>query len=122
MEPSNEARAVLEWREAFDAEAWAAALAEKALSAQAPEAAPPHLERKTLSRLAKSGALLISNDGKATAVGVQSAENPNPRGSFGFVGTPVEVKRDANLRGGTLVVSLDPEEVSPVVRQTLRLF
>ena len=48
-----------------------------------------------LAFIPSTGALLISDDGKASAVGVQPVENHDPSCSFGFVGRAVEVKPEA---------------------------
>jgi photosystem II stability/assembly factor-like uncharacterized protein len=122
QEPSAEAKAALEWRDAFDPEAWEAARAEKAELARAPEPQPPKLARKARALLRESGAVLVSGDGRVIAAQIRPTDNPEPSSSFGFVGSSVEVEPDDGLRSGTLVMSLKPEEGSRVVWQTLRMF
>lgn len=120
--PVDEAQAALEQRESFDPAAWEAALDEKAALAQAPEPRPPELDAETVARLRDSGAILLPDDGEPPRAEVRLVENPEPRGSFGFVGAFAEVHADDRFGSGTLAVALDPEQVRPVISETLRLF
>jgi hypothetical protein len=120
--PADEAQAALEQREAFDPAAWEAALDERAALPQAPEPRPPELDAEALDRLRESGALLLGDDAERPRVGVRLVDNPEPHGSFGFVGAFAEVDAADEFRSGTLAVALDPEQLRPVVTETLRLF
>ncbi|MGE5276820.1 MAG: galactose oxidase-like domain-containing protein [Acidobacteriota bacterium] len=53
----------------------------------------------------------------------RSASNPSPKGSFGYVGSFVELPSDARgHRAGTLVFPILPERLGGVARGTLRVF
>jgi len=121
-ELSDEAKAALERRDAFDPESWEADLAAKAVLAQAPEPRPPELEANTLGRLREFGAVLVPDDEEWLEVEVGLVDNPEPRGSFGFVGASVEVRTGDEFRGGMLALALDTKQIPPVVQDTLRLF
>jgi hypothetical protein len=55
-------------------------------------------------------------------VRVRASENPQPNGSFGFVGSYVTVEAEETFLQGTLMLRFDPEQLGPVVRHSLRLF
>jgi hypothetical protein len=120
--PVDEAQAALERREGFDPAAWEAALEEKAALSQAPEPRPPDLDDETVERLRESGAILLADDGERPGAEVRLVENPEPRGSFGFVGAFAEVHAADDFGGGTLALALDPKQVRAVLQETLRLF
>lgn len=52
-----------------------------------------------------------------------SAANPSPKGSFGYVGSFVELPAPSEgVREGTLVFPIEPERLGGVARETLRVF
>jgi hypothetical protein len=120
--PVDEAQAALEQRESFDPAAWEAALAAKAALPQAPEPRPPELDAEVVERLRDSGAILLPDDRERPGGDVRRAENPEPRGSFGFVGAFAEVRAADEFRSGTLAVAVDPKQLGPVLQETVRLF
>ena len=120
--PFDEAQAALEQREAFDPATWEAALDEKAALSQAPEPRPPELDDEAMERLRGSGAILLAGDDERPGGEVRLVENPEPRGSFGFVGAFAEVHAADQFVNGTLALSLDPEQLRTVMKETLRLF
>jgi hypothetical protein len=82
---------------------------------------PPELNAEALGRLRETGTLLLADHGERLRAEVRPVENPEPRGSFGFVGAFAEVAAD-ELLNCTLVLALNPEQIRMVVNQTLRLF
>jgi hypothetical protein len=121
--PFDEAEAALARREAFDAQAWEAALADKtalapgagAVGARARrgDAAPgaprergSHLRRRRRARRSEPA----------------SGGNPDPQGSFCFIDAFVAVTADEEFRAATLVLRVERDKIGPMVTETLRLF
>jgi photosystem II stability/assembly factor-like uncharacterized protein len=75
-----------------------------------------------MERLRGSGAILLAGDDERPGGEVRLVENPEPRGSFGFVGAFAEVHAADQFVNGTLALSLDPEQLRTVMKETLRLF
>ena len=118
----DEARSALNRRTTFDSAGWEKALADKARLAQAPEPSPPTVDRKVLQRLHEVGMIFLADDEDSPPVELRKADNPEPRGSFGFVGPCVEVEQTEDFRCGTLAVHLDAKQIAPLVPETLRMF
>jgi hypothetical protein len=85
--PFEEAEAALARREAFDAQAWEAALAQKTALAPAPEPQAPELD-EAMRRLRRARAILVSDDDRRVEASVRPADNPRSCASprVGLVG------------------------------------
>jgi hypothetical protein len=121
-ETFDEARAALERREAFDADAWERALAEKHAMPDPPDPRTPKLGSGELRRLQAARAVLVGFGPEPPDAEVEPVENPGPGGSFGFVGAFVEVRAGDDFDGATLAVRVDKDQLGAVVPETLRLF
>lgn len=121
--PFDEAEAALARREAFDAQAWEAALADKTALAPAPEPWAPELDEAMLRRLRRASAVLISDDdGGRVEASLRPADNPDPQGSFGFIDAFLAVTADEEFRAATLVLRTERDKIGPIVTETLRVF